>query len=439
MTTSFNKARGSQIRAGVITNSHISDLAAIDESKLAIDWLDHGNTILASKLLVDFVQVGKYTVATASSVVELVGGTISAATPADANEKKGPVVQDGKNRVILRNSVTGEPVLSENGKEVYAKLGHTGTAYTLSLFSTSLLGVEEVFTTTEEVVVDFQYPQRFDFLTVAESFASNEKFVDGSADISTRLDLNQIIHDAFGVSYSLTQDGQTVRAKSIVAELADQTSGLVNTGVRASTIIDEVVTARGASLDLNTRLTAIETSITDAEFLDALAAQVATNETTLTTVKTEVDTARGTALSLNDRLNDGDLLVTELENQMVAVKGRTTDSEAEIVTLKGRADNTDTSIASLDGRVTPLEVAAHKHFAEDHEVTVGDPLIDSTRYDLTVGTFTVGDKSLSVYINGMLQMVGVHYTEAPGGVAVIFAPEKLAVGDVVQLRWTNAI
>lgn len=44
-----------------------------------------------------------------------------------------------------------------------------------------------------------------------------------------------------------------------------------------------------------------------------------------------------------------------------------------------------------------------------------------------------------VYLNGMLQMVGVHYTEASyidGRVESIdFAPDALVAGDVVQVRW----
>ncbi|MBK5445120.1 MULTISPECIES: hypothetical protein [unclassified Peribacillus] len=50
-----------------------------------------------------------------------------------------------------------------------------------------------------------------------------------------------------------------------------------------------------------------------------------------------------------------------------------------------------------------IEGSFYGHFAEDKQVLAGDPLISSSRYDVTFGTFIVGDKSLNVYINGMLQ------------------------------------
>ncbi|WP_421021721.1 hypothetical protein, partial [Klebsiella pneumoniae] len=81
--------------------------------------------------------------------------------------------------------------------------------------------------------------------TIVETFASNEKFVDGASDVSARLDLEQIAKDAFGASYTLDRDGNANRGKSIVESLAELTQGKLNSQVTASDLIDEVVTARG--------------------------------------------------------------------------------------------------------------------------------------------------------------------------------------------------
>lgn len=555
--TSFNKVRGSQIRESVITNLHISENAAIAESKLDIDWASHSNEILSSKLLVDFVQVNEYTIPADSDVVTLEAGTVSAA-PESESGKKGAVIESGKNKVILRKKETGEPIISTDGFEVYAELGHTGDAYTLTLFAN-----EVSYVPTEDIIVDFQFPQRFDLLDVIETFASNEKFVDGASDVSTRLDLTQIIKDAFGLSYDLTQDGEGKRPQSIVAELADQTRGLVNRTVRASVVIDEVVIARAGFLTLNERfeeiegksavddgrLLAVETEIagargeevTIADRFDLVDLSIADHETRIeqaaaaivTTTNnlgildqkvdankldlastdesqgasligvadrvafpvsetvqdalvelagrvggTEVTTAEveasrtstefGVFESLDERLEatdealvsvrDGhvaarnsefkDIAFTSVDERLEAIEfdhqGHVDAQTIADAAQDSRVDTVVSDATALAARVVTLEASDHRHFAEDYEVLAGDALIDSTRYDLKgADTFTPGDKTLQVYINGMLQMLGVHYTEALGaegkGVAVVFAPEKLSAGDIVQLRWTNDV
>ncbi|MNP21142.1 hypothetical protein D3C76_1137490 [compost metagenome] len=75
---------------------------------------------------------------------------------------------------------------------------------------------------------------------------------------------------------------------------------------------------------------------------------------------------------------------------------------------------------------------------------VGDPLIGTGTYTLqSADKYVAGNKSLQVFVNGMLQMVGVHYNEVEGGgagtggTAVNFTPNLIEQDDVIQLRWTK--
>lgn len=612
----FNKARGSQIKLNSITDEHIQVGTLIHQDKLGIDWETKGAEILATRLLVDYVQVDGKSVNSGTSSVT-VTGQISA-VPANDDETKGAVIQSGKNKVVLRDSITGDPFVSVDGTEVYGKLTHNGTDYSINFFAKDLAGAEQAHTFVESAVIDFQFPQRFDFNTIAENFASNEKFVDGASDVSARLDLEQIVKDAFGGSYSLDQDGNANRSKTILQEIIDETSGVVNTSVKANIVIDEVVDARGVAASLSGRFATIETNIgtnaddiatvttevtnargTSATLVDELSrietkvddevtnrvndvqsvrdalASVATGEgaslvsiedagavftathvegalseleTRLATVEEtggeEVKAARdsvitGAHASLDERLEAGetrfeavkdeveaarlsdakgvddglggitpktftsvDARMEELEVDVASEVTRATDAEGvlqgNIDTVDGKVDaaqaeideaklstsksadggTTPKTFASVDarleeaeadhaglvsqvdtqdaanetrftdieakdveqdGRLTDLESTEHVHYAEDKKVLAGDALIGTSEYALTTGTFVPGNKSLSVHINGFLQMKGVHYNEQTdvngNGVGIGFAPELIAEGDVIQLRW----
>lgn len=492
----FNKARGSQIQAGAITNAHIADGAAIAESKLSIDWAARTQQILASRTVIDFVQVnGKAVPAGSGSIT--VTANISAPV-ADSDDDRGAVVQNGKNLVIIRDSVTGEPLRGSANKEVYGKLTHDGTDYILTFYTKDAGGAEIAHTIADATTIDFQFPQRFDLFTVSETFAANEKFVDGAADVSTRLDIEQIAKDVFGGLYSLDKDGQANRAKALAQELVDETSGVVNTDVRAKDVIDEVVTARGGQASLGDRLSGIDNSIS-------------TNATNISNVQSEIATARGSSASLaeelariegvasssnsevidartstvtgshaslDDRLEAGEARYEAVKDEVEAARGVSANLSAELARIEGKADAAQSDVDAvaaevqaarngkadlsaelaairqsvadeatartnaddaLDARVDALEAKDHEHYAEDKQVQAGDPLIGTSSYTLQSGTFVAGNKSLQVYVNGFLQMVGVHYTEVTDdngdGIGVNFAPELIAEGDVLQFRW----
>ncbi|WP_421021781.1 hypothetical protein, partial [Klebsiella pneumoniae] len=76
--------------------------------------------------------------------------------------------------------------------------------------------------------------------------------------------------------------------------------------------------------------------------------------------------------------------------------------------------------------------SGHTHFAEDKQVLAGDPIIDTSKFLLSGGkSFVPANKSLEVFVNGQLQMEGVHYVEVKDtedttkGIGVDFTPELI--------------
>lgn len=370
----LNSLSARQIKPGQLTNEHFSSTALIDAEKLNIDWAEKAVEILATRTVVDFVQVNGKEVPAQSASVVVAEITPSAAT---TDTERGVVVQSGKNRVVIRNAATGEPLIGAASKEVYGKLTLVATDYILTFYTRDGAGAEIAHEIEDATTIDFQYPQRFDLSTVTETFASNEKFVDGGADVSERLDITQIAKDVFGGTYTLDKDGQANNPKTIVEQLAEEVTARGSADEGLQDAIDAETTARVAAIN--------------------------TINTTLTPLNTEVVAARGSSASLT----------------------------AELARIEAKADS-----AAGGGGIST--------YAEDKQVLTGDALIGTSTYTLQSSEkYVAGNKSLQVFINGMLQMEGVHYNEveaggpATGGTAVNFTPNLIEVNDVVQLRWTK--
>ncbi len=113
----------------------------------------------------------------------------------------------------------------------------------------------------------------------------------------------------------------------------------------------------------------------------------------------------------------------------------------EVVTSRGEHASVAARFVSVEEQVSNVNSGLHNHYHEDKQLLAGDPTIDTSSYSLTTGTFVAGDKSLQVFVNGMLQMDGIHYTEVTDtegdGIGVNFAPELLVVDDILQFRWTK--
>lgn len=370
----LNSLSARQIKPGQLTNEHFSPSALIDADKLNIDWAEKAVEILATRTVVDFVQVnGKDVPANSTSIV------VAEITPppATADSERGVVVQSGKNRVVIRTSGTGEPIIGASSKEVYGKVTRVSSDYVVTFYTTDGAGAEVAHEIEDATKIDFQYPQRFDLSTVTETFASNEKFVDGGADVSERLDITQIVKDVFGGSYTLDKDGQANNAKTIVEQLTEEVAARTSADEGLQDAIEAETTARVAAVN--------------------------GIGTTLTPLNAEVVAARGSSASL----------------------------VSELARIEAKADT-----AAGGGGIST--------YAEDKQVLTGDALIGTATYTLQSSEkYVAGNKSLQVFVNGMLQMEGVHYNEveaagaATGGTAVNFTPNLIEVNDVIQLRWTK--
>lgn len=257
----FNKIRGQQIKLGQITSDHIE--GKLSESVLDIDFVSHSGEILSQKLVVDYVQKLGLTVNANSQ-----GTTFDLAiAPAATVNDLGVILKTQRDyKVIVRNASTGEPLMDSLGREVFGYLtGFSEGTYTLTLNVKDEGTQNDVeYTATEEVDIDIVFPQRFTLQSVSEMFAANTKFVDGAADVTTHLNIDQITTDIFGEGYSLNTDGLSTdffgNGKTLIEHIASETSGAVS-GESAKNIIDEVVTGRGIKTSLHARFTDIETQI----------------------------------------------------------------------------------------------------------------------------------------------------------------------------------
>lgn len=371
---------GTHLKDVAIESKHIA-LGAITDEHLTIDWAAKASTILQSKLVVDYVQAQAITVSAASTSA-LATAAITAPVATDATTK-GVVVETGKNAVIVRKATdVTEPIRDTDGEEVKGRITHDGTDFTVA-FHTVKAGVEVPFEFAEEASIVFQYPQRFDFESVSEMFGANEKFVDYGVDTSTRFDIIQLVADVFGDTYELTGDGIASNGSTLLSQIEAHTSSI----------------------------TAIEGSIATA--LDAANEALALAQTNELNVNTMQDV-------VNTQIAD----ISGLKDSDVALANR-------IKTLEDAAP-----VDPGTGGVV-VSLAAKRY---DKKI-VEEDLVDSAVVFTIVAAAgeepAIGD--YDVYLNGMLQMGGLHYEDATieeeKVKSISFAPDALVVGDVVQVRW----
>lgn len=232
------KIRGGQIQAGALTDLHVADNAAIAETKLNINWAGRQDEALQRKKLLDTVQL---TVAgvTGTEVPVVLGITKAEVAATDL----GVICEDfdgkGKNKVIVR--AAGEPVIEPvSDTEVYGRMTWDATAnegaggFALKFFA----GAEAPYTFGEATDIEIAYIARFNLLTVDETFAMNTRFVDGAADVTSTLNLQQLALDLYGAD-ELTRTGDAFLAKSLTTQISEETTAREN----ADTAINEAISA----------------------------------------------------------------------------------------------------------------------------------------------------------------------------------------------------
>lgn len=364
----------------IITGTHIAP-ASITDAHLDVDWGAKASAILQSKLVVDYVQAQPVTISAASGSA-VVTSAISAPAAATSSDK-GVVVDSAKNSIIVRKaSDLTEPLRDTDGEEVKGHITHDGTDFKLSFFTVKA-GVEIPYAFPEETEIAFQYPQRFDLETVSEMFGANEKFVDYGIDTSTRFDITQLVADIFGGTYTLTGDGIAANAQTLVTRV--EVNELAIEALEA-----DIVTVNDA--------------------ISAVDAKASTNESAIATLEADVNVV--------------ETAVATLESAVTTHGTDIADLQAADGVLEGRIDTLEAvTIRRYDKRIEDVDLATSAVVFAIAAPTGKEPKT----------------QDFDVYLNGMLQMAGVHYAEesaVDGKVASItFAPDALVAGDVVQVRW----
>lgn len=526
----ISRIRGEQIKQQVLRNEHIANDAAIQESKLSINWASHYQNALVTKKVVDFVQVNGTVVGGLSEA------DISAVIPntvpnvlSDPLTGEGVIVDAPKNRAIIRDKVSGDPVLDANGHEVFGRItfNEVGNKFELKFYvfdpaANDGAGAEIPHTMEVGQAIDWQYAKRFNLDSVDEMFAANEKFVEGAADATAHLNIDQLAKDLYGASFSLDRDGNGNLTTSLIDQMANEIEartaavqavrddlastaagkGASQVGVEdvagnyTATTVEGVLAEIKTSLNnlsnggstTQTEVDAARSSVLTGDHAD-LDARLEAGETRFEAVKTEVEGARGTFGSLDERLDDiesdlaaeataraeadtairNDLAsneagkgasligledvdgkvtattvegaVIELADRATAVEDRATAVEGVLTAAKGTAASLDERLDRALNEDGTLKAGKeiHKHFKAYYQAVGGESVVDLSAFNVAaLPAYQVGDQSLSVYVNGILQNDGLHYSEVAGGLSVNFGMSDsttLVAGDIVTIMY----
>lgn len=440
------KIRGEQIQAEALTNAHIAANAAIDESKINVDWAVHYSNALAIKKLLDYVQKNGIAVEAAVSSIDNI---IDAANPkADDNGTDlGVIVTDNdlkdKNKVIVRNNVTGEPVDDGAGGEVFgrvtwdAALNDAAGGFKLSFYKSD----ETVYTFATAETVDIQYIQRFNLRDVDEAFSMNEKFVDGAADITAHLNIEQLAIDLYGEA-ALDRDGQGngvgVKGSSVKDQLNnlyvtdDAAKGAKLIGVLADGVIAKNVA--DAIVELNGGLDAEATARTNAN--TAIVNDLASTETAKGASLVGVEDIAGkfTATTVEGVLTE---LQTNIETTSSSGGTALTGFEADLAdTVDPTKGANMVGVYDIDNKLTAIDVnGALIELADQVTLNAGN-LVDEIELLAGVGGATqigiedIGDYFASTTIEAALQEVGLDSASQDGRLGTLEARDHTHVKKV---------
>lgn len=157
----------------------------------------------------------------------------------------------------------------------------------------------------------------------------------------------------------------------------------------------------------------------------SLDARLEAGELRYEAVRTEVLDARSTFGSVDARLDDIETDIDDLETEVHAARGSMGSVDARL----------DVAINENGTLKQGTKIHVHKKYV--FTATGGEETVDLPNGEL----FQLGDDTLDVYVNGVLQAEGIHYAEVSTtnslthGNRVDFDPESLAAGDVIILKW----
>lgn len=468
--------RGAQVRLATLDESHLTATASIPEAKLNIDWASHDEMLQVKKVL-DWVQVQDLVADDTSSIdlTSIIG--VEAARATTAGETEGVIVEGDLNKVIIRNAVTGNPVLDGSNREVYGRLtfDESESEFTVA-FYVDIDGTETTHAMPAgQDNIDLQYMQRFNLSTVSELFAANEKWCDGLADVSTKLNLIQVARDLYGADFSLNQDGDAVRDMSVADELDDARGDFDNLLQRLdaeSGGTESDIKARAKELHSSGVASGLEVTADSGMDLDVSAGVAYNSEGERFVFADPALATIGTADATDPRI---DLVIVDSDGDLVVVPGTaaaepsapaTPSGAVLLATVEVAAEATEIVTGDITDSRLMVATGSEVQTARGSEDTLGDRLDAALRADghlnddeklhvhkkevftatqdqteilLSEGAFENGENTLDVYVNGALQAEGAlnAYTEQVDGTGIDFNA-GLDADDVVILCWIES-
>lgn len=494
----ISRIRGEQIRKGVLANNHIANDAAIEEGKLDINWAGHYQNTLETKKVIDYVQVGNKVVGEATEYNLTTNGIIVGGNVTSSLTTEEGVITDAPyNQVVIRDAMTGDAVIDEEGEEVYGRLVHDGVDFKVVFYSpgTDEEGktIETPFTMPVNQEIDFQYMERFNLKTVSELFAANEKFVAGAADITAFQNIEQLAKDLYGAGYTLDRDGKGNLELSIQEQITKEIQERKEANEAIVTDLStQAAAGKGANLigveDADNKFLGGTVEAVLAELKDAMDqfktdlgsiengkgasligvedAQGYFEGTTVEEVLTELseratnleqgsnaevdnakgrdaDTASGKFLikdfaTLEERLVEIETVVDEeagdKEERTAALEKEVNDARGSEVSVEARLGK-----SLNDNGTLKVGTQIHSHYRARYQAVGGEGEVSLAMFNKAdLPNFQVGDDSLEVFINGQLQEPGLNYLEGEAGNKVTFDlgdGTVLEPTDIVQIKY----
>lgn len=414
---------GKQIRQNSLEDRHVK--SKFSEAVLDIKWGDAGHAaeVLSNKVIVDYVQyVGEVIIADKSN-----RGDVTLSLDVSTNTIPGVVLDTP----IRMRDINGDPIQAD-GKEIVGKIiscnGATPDAdgtfdYTIAFYKAD--GGEYTF--AANTTIEFLYPIKTTLWDASETFASNERFIDGAVDIRTRLDIEQLAKDVYGAAYKYNANGTATQSETLAAMLQRLTHGSIaeTTPISGTNIIDEVYAARDGHASLLERLVSDKTAGNKAlsDYIALILSQATGEGTSQVGHYVDPSTHLFKSSKLNEILDEVGALVLDAEGSKESITERLAVSIRESGVL---VDNE--------------KLHTHGKFAFP-------VLEDATTFEFTnlpgcsldATTLTNGIDDIEVYYNGNLQAENIHYKvilEDGFIKGIDLAPENINTGDVVILKWT---
>lgn len=418
-----------QIRNGVLEDRHVN--GKFSEAVLDIDWKSAGHAadLLRNKSLIDYVQHTtpiKVLKSTSTATVNIALDTSDTTIPG--------VLLNGE---IRYRTVDGDPI-HHNGKEVVGKVTSSngsvlgGFEYVITFYDS--VGTPYVF--ENETDLEYLYPIKTNLWDALETFASNERFIDGAVDIRSRLDIEQFATDVFGPNYVFNADGVQTQVETLMELLTRLTHGTISTPsnvIDTTMVIDEVYAARtgvfGLGVPENSSLS--ERLTADFNFLNDLINKY------MDDVADAVDVAHGTALIGHKDTGSVFGSYTVLNDIINYIGAQIKDANGSKANINERL-----SVSMNEDGTLKAGTQIHTHHKCAFNVPLDTTTIDLstlTSHGLNETTIKEGVDDIEVILNGAIQAESIHYTLTHSGgfvTAIDFTPETIGTKDVLILKWT---